>query len=101
MKATTEIDAYVFHTLMADLVSHDRRPSAFLTYVAIWSAGEGKRVALSYSDLAERTGLSKRAAQDAVAHLMRRELIECTKTGATETPRYRPLTPWQRWRRKA
>lgn len=101
MKATTEIDAYVFSTLMADLVSHDRRPSAFLTYVAIWSAGDGKRVALSYADLAERTGLSKRAAQDAVAHLMRRELLECVKSGPTETPRYRPLTPWQRWKRKA
>jgi hypothetical protein len=58
-------------------------------------------VALSYADLAERTGLSKRAAQDAVVHLLRRELIECQKRGPTETPHYRALTPWQRWRRKS
>jgi DNA-binding MarR family transcriptional regulator len=97
---TATFDAYVFDTLMADLVGHDRRPSAYLVYLAIAAAGGGKRAALSYADLAERTGLSRRAVQDAVAHLMRRQLIERTAAGATETPRYRPLTPWKRWRGK-
>jgi hypothetical protein len=72
MKTTvTEIDAYVLDTLMADLVGHDRRPSAFLVYLAIWAAGSGGRAALSYADLAARTGLSRRAAQSAVALLQR------------------------------
>ena len=98
MKAIS-FDPHVFETLMADLVGHDRKPSAFLVFACIWAAGKGARVALSYGDLAERTGLSKRATQDAVAHLVRRELLEMEKAGPTDTPRYRPLTPWRRWRR--
>lgn len=98
MTTTVRLDAYVLDTLMVDLVGHDRRPSAYLAYLAIWAAGEGARVALSYAKLAARTGLSKRATQDAVSHLCTRELIEVTRAGPTETPRYRPLTPWRRWR---
>jgi hypothetical protein len=93
MKTTVQIDSYILDTLMADLVGHDRRPSAYLTFLAIWSAGDGALIALSYADLAQRTGLSKRAAQAAVAHLLRRELLEVIKAGTTDTPRYRPLTP--------
>lgn len=100
MKTTVQIDSYILDTLMADLVGHDRRPSAYLTFLAIWSAGDGALIALSYADLSQRTGLSKRAAQAAVAHLLRRELLEVIKAGATDTPRYRPLTPWRRWRRR-
>ena len=100
MKSTLSIDLYVLDTLMGDLVGHDKRPSAYLTFLAIWAAGDGGRIALSYSELAERTGLSKRAVQDAVAHLAGRELIEVERPGATDTPRYRPLTPWRRWRKK-
>lgn len=82
---------------MADLVGHDHRPSAYLVYLAIWAAGDGGRVALSYRDLAERTGLSKRAAQAAISHLGNRGLVEIAKTGPTDTPRYRPMAPWRRW----
>jgi Helix-turn-helix domain len=90
------IDRYVIDTLMADLVGHDHRPSAFLVYLAVLAAaGEGRAV-LSHSQLAERTGLSKRAAQDAVGLLARRGLIEVERRGPTETPRYRPLSPWRR-----
>lgn len=102
MKATTtaiQIDAYVLDSLMADLVGHDHRPSAFLTFLAIWAAGEGGRAALSYTELADRTGLSRRAVQSAVAHLAKRELLEVDRAGPTDIPRYRPLTPWRRWRR--
>ena len=81
---------------MADLVGHDRRPSAFLVYLAIVAAAGEGRAALSHAALAERTGLSKRTVQTAVAALLRRSLIECLARGPTETPQYRPLTPWRR-----
>jgi hypothetical protein len=90
-------DRYIFATLMADLIGHDHRPSAFSVYVAIWTAGDGKRVSLSLSKLAELTGLSRRTIQDSVAHLKRRELIHIDRDGPTETARYCPLTPWRRF----
>jgi len=94
---TYALDRYVIDTLMADLVGHDHRPSAFLVYLAILAAaGGGGRAALSYAELAERTGLSKRSTQNAVVVLRRRFLIEVVRRGATETPEYRPLSPWRR-----
>jgi hypothetical protein len=98
MSATFHVlDSYVVDTLMADLVGHDRRPSAFLVYLAIFAAaGPQGRAGLSYVQLAERTGLSKRAVQDAVKALARRGLIEASRRGPTDTPQYRPLAPWRR-----
>lgn len=91
------LDAYVIDTLMADLIGHDRRPSAFLTYLAIFAAaGPQGRAGLSYAQLADRTGLSKRAVQDAVKLLARRGLIEVARRGPTDTPTYRPMAPWRR-----
>src|ERR1700735_4955935 len=90
------LDRYVLDTLMADLVGHDHRPSAFLIYLAILAAAADGRAALSYAQLAERTGLSKRTAQNAVAALAERPLIEILRRGPTETPEYRPLSPWRR-----
>ncbi len=90
------LDPYVLDTLMADLVGHDHRPSAFLVYLAIVAAAGDGRAALSHAALAERTGLSKRTAQTAVAVLLRRGLIECLRSGITETPQYRALSPWRR-----
>ncbi|WP_298162360.1 helix-turn-helix domain-containing protein [Brevundimonas sp.] len=98
MMTTVNLDRYVLDSLMADLAGHDRTPAAYLVFLAIWSAGDGERVALSYVDLAVRTGLSRRTVQIAVAHLHRRELLQIERDGPTETPRYRPLTPWRRWR---
>lgn len=95
-KATIELDRYVVETLMRDLVGHDRRPSAFLVYVAIAGLGAGKAQAMSYSELSEVTGLSRRAVQDAVAHLARRKLLETNRVGPTETALYRALSPWRR-----
>jgi CRP-like cAMP-binding protein len=93
---TIQLDPYVVETLLPDLVGHDRRASAFLVYLIIaTAAGEG-RVALSHSHLAERAGLSRRSVQAAIALLSRRQLIEITRRGATETSEYRPLTPWRR-----
>lgn len=91
------LDAYVLDTLMADLVGHDHRPSSFLVYLAILaSAGPQGRTGLSYAQLADHTGLSKRSVQDAVKALARRGLIEVARRGPTETPTYRPLSPWRR-----
>lgn len=89
------LDPYVVETLLPDLVAHDRRPSAFLVYLVIAAAPDG-RAALSHSTLAERAGLSRRSAQAAVAHLARRGLIEIRRQGPTETSEYRALAPWRR-----
>ena len=90
------LDPYVVETLLPDLVGHDRRASSFLVYLAIVAAAGDGRAALSHADLAQRTGLSRRGVQDAVGHLRRRQLVEVTRKGTTETSEYRPLTPWRR-----
>src|SRR6202158_5309875 len=82
---TVRLDAYVLDTLMADLVGHDRAPSAFLVYLALWSrAGirRGATAKLSHRDLAEETGLSKSAVQDAVRRLIRRRLVSLSRASA-------------------
>ena len=90
------VDRYVIETLLPDLVGHDHCPSAILVYLVILAeAGDG-RVALSHAQLAERTGLSRRAVQNAIGLLGRRQLIEISRGGATEISRYRPLSPWRR-----
>jgi CRP-like cAMP-binding protein len=93
---TVSLDAYVVDVLLPDLVGHDRRPSAFLVYLVIASASAAGWIALSHAQLAERTGLSRRSAQAAVALLRRRRLIEVGRKGATETSEYRALQPWRR-----
>ncbi|HEY1927971.1 MAG TPA: helix-turn-helix domain-containing protein [Caulobacteraceae bacterium] len=95
MNAHLSLDRYIIETLLPDLVAHDRKPSAFLVYLVI-AAAPGGRIALSHSTLAERAGISRRAAQSAVAHLARRGLIEIHRRGPTETSEYRVLTPWRR-----
>ena len=87
------VDAYVLDALMRDLVGHDHRASAFLVYLALTTDGGAPR--LSHAQLAERTGLSKRSVQDAVLHLVDRNLLRVTRRGATDVPRYEPLTPWR------
>jgi hypothetical protein len=90
------IDRYVVDTLLPDLVGHDRRPSAFLVYLVILAACGAGRAAISLAQLAERTGLSRRAVQAAVAVLRRRALIEVFRRGTTDTTEYRALCPWAR-----
>lgn len=90
-------DAYVFDTLMRDLVGHDRRTSAFLVYLALASSSAEKQLPrLSHAQIAEQTGLSKRGVQDALDHLIERRLLRRTTTGATDAARYEVLTPWRR-----
>lgn len=94
MDTPLALDAYVIDTLMPDLVGHDRRPSAFLVYLLIEAQGNAP-AALGYREMAERTGLSRRACQDAVAHLIRRGLIEVTRRAGNEAAFHRPLRPWR------
>ena len=94
--APTLLDPYVLDTLMRDLVGHDRRPSAFLVYLAIEALSQDARRSLSHAELAEQTGLSKRSVQEAVKHLQGRGLVAATRRGATEAQFYRPLRPWRR-----
>ena len=70
------IDRYVIHTLMRDLVAHDHRPSAFLVYLALLEMIDpGRSAAFSHAQLAEQTGLSKRAVPDVLRHLEKRRLV--------------------------
>ena len=92
------IDDYVTDVLMRDLVGHDKRPASFLVY--LWLAAEQQRrdsaVQISYQELAESIGVSKSAAQTAVAWLAKRKLVQVSKATATATPKYKVLSPWKR-----
>jgi transcription initiation factor IIE alpha subunit len=93
------LDAYVLDTLMADLVRHDRKPSAFLVYLHLTYRAAGRRnrrVRVSLQELALATGLSKRGVQNSLRQLTRRHLIGCHKESATAVPEYRVLRPWRR-----
>jgi len=96
---TVAIDRYVLESLMADLVGHDRSPSAFLVYLALWARGGARRgaaVKISHRELAEETGLSKSAVQSAIRRLTQRRLITAARASRTATPEYSVLRPWRR-----
>ena len=93
------VDGYVFDVLMRDLVGHDRSPATFLVYLYFWGRAHGKerqRVAASYQEIAEATGLSKSGAQGAVRRLLRRQLVWVVKRQPTAVPEYRIARPWRR-----
>jgi hypothetical protein len=92
------IDDYVIEVLMRDLVGHDKRPVAFLVYLwlAAEQVGRSEPVQISYQDLAESIGVSKSAAQSAVAWLVRRKLLTASKATVTATPFYKVQRPWKR-----
>jgi hypothetical protein len=101
---TVPVDAYVLDTLMADLVGHDRQPSAFLVYLFLWrrthGGGDGEGGAdtaqVSLLDIATGTGLSKRAVQEALRTLAKRRLLAIEREGITAIPVYSVLRPWRR-----
>lgn len=93
------LDPHVVDVLLPDLVGHDKRPSSFVLYLWLYSItkGVGRKTAFfSYQMLTDRTGLSKRAVQRAVAHLQRRQLIRVVRKSATAVPEYAVATPWIR-----
>jgi len=91
------LDDYVLETLMPDLIGHDRHPSAFVVYLALWHRADGARggaAVASLRELAEGTGLSKRAVQGALAKLVRRKLVAVDRATPTAVPAYTVLRPW-------
>ena len=80
------LDRYVLDTLMRDLIGHDRRAAAYLVYLAIVAAAQERPAALSHQQLADRTGLSTRTVQDALAHLARRQLVAVDTDHAAALP---------------
>src|SRR5258708_23598901 len=91
------LDPHLVDALLPDLVGHDKRPSSFLLYLWLYSMTKGvgrKSAFFSYQMLTDRTGLSKRAVQRAVAHLQRRQLIRVVRKSATAVPEYAGATPW-------
>jgi hypothetical protein len=98
MSTAFRIDRYVAEVLLRDLVSHDRSPAAFLVYfylAAQCSRARSGKVALSLAEIADRTGLSKRAVQLALAHLRRRRLVRSTQEHKTATPLHAVARPWR------
>ena len=101
MRGTIRLDGYVLDTLMRDLVGHDRRPTAFLVYLCLWnqsSGGRFRRARVSLRELAEESGLSKRAVQQALRHLVNRRLVRAERDHRTAVPEYELLRPWRRRR---
>lgn len=91
------LDPYVFDVLMRDLTGHDRRPAAFIVYLALWwRQAHDEDMRLSLQQLADATGLSKSAVQDSVRLLTRRRLLRAERDTATAVPRYALLRPWAR-----
>jgi hypothetical protein len=93
------VDAYVLDTLMADLIGHDRKPSAYLVYLFLWRRTHGAgepTVQISLLDIATGTGLSKRAVQDALRSLSRRRLLSIQRESITAIPVYTVRRPWAR-----
>jgi DNA-binding MarR family transcriptional regulator len=93
------LDSYVVDTLMADLVGHDKKPSAFVVYLYLWSrlaTTRLKKVEVSHQTIANDTGLSKSAVQKSITHLLRRQLIRSELPFKTATPLYTILRPWRR-----
>jgi hypothetical protein len=94
-----ELDEYVVETLMRDLVGHDRQASAYLVYLYLWwltDRAQDARVAVSLNELADGTGLSKRAVQDAISRLHKRRLLSIKRDTITAVPEYAVLRPWSR-----
>lgn len=92
------IDDYVCDVLLRDLVGRDRQPTSFLVYLYLsYEIGRSRRerVQVSYQTLADAIGISKSAAQTAVAWLVRRKLLESKKDAPTAVPSYRVLRPWR------
>jgi Helix-turn-helix domain len=97
--ATISFDPYVLDVLMADLIGHDRKPSAFIVYLHLAARAHRSRrdtVSASLQDIATHTGLSKSSVQAAIRHLKRRHLVDTPPSTAPREPRRRVLRPWLR-----
>ena len=96
--AAISFDPYLVDTLMPDLVGHDRQPSAFLVYLLLWRRTHGAGATttqVALLDIADATGLSKRAVQDALGRLAARKLVTVARASITAIPVYTVLRPWR------
>lgn len=96
-KPSFHVDGYVVDVLLRDLVGHDRSPAAFLVYLFLWRRTHGAAifsVKLSHRDIAEETGLSKSAVQQALRILHRRGLVKSKQQHPTDTPEHSVLRTW-------
>lgn len=97
------LDAFVLDGLMPDLIGHDRRPAALVVYLLLYrrAVRQGWSVRLSHQAIADATGLSRSAVQDALAHLQRRQLIVSSRATPTAVPLHKVLRPWTRLGRRS
>ena len=94
-----EVDDYVVDTLMADLVGHDRQPSAYLVFLFLWRRTHGSghpSARVSLYDISVGTGLSKRAVQEGLRLLAKRRLLSIQRESITSIPVYTVRRPWVR-----
>jgi len=98
-KHTIPLDSYVVDVLMRDLVGHDRSAAAFLVYLFLWRrtrADSAPAIRLSHQDIADETGLSKSAVQQALRILHRRSLVKSKQRHRTDTPEHQVVRTWAR-----
>ncbi len=91
------LDDYVVDVLLRDLVGHDHSPAAFVVYLFLWRRTVGRRrkwERLSHREIAEETGLSKSAVQQALRILHRRTLVRSRRPHQTATPEHSVRRPW-------
>lgn len=91
------LEEYVVDVLLRDLVGHDHSPAAFLVYLFLWRRTVGNRrrwERLSHRDIAQETGLSKSAVQQALRILHRRRLVRSERRHETDTPAHAVERPW-------
>jgi DNA-binding MarR family transcriptional regulator len=103
-KPSFRVDRYVVDVLLRDLAGHDRSPAAFLVYLLLWRRTRGERAktaTLSHRDIADETGLSKSAVQQALRILHRRGLVKSKRRHETATPEHRVVRTWVRDRAKS
>jgi DNA-binding MarR family transcriptional regulator len=97
--ASVVLERHVIETLMPDLVGHDRRPVAFLIYLYLYARAGGserKSIPISLDMLAEECGVSKRAAAEAIRHLVKRKLVARSRDYATALTVYSIAKTWKR-----
>jgi len=91
------IDEYVVDVLLRDLIGHDHSPAAFVVYLFLWRRTTGQRrkwERLSHREIAQETGLSKSAVQQALRILHRRGLVRSKRRHETDTPSHSVERPW-------
>ena len=90
------VDSYILDTLMRELISHDRKPSAFVVYLHLWNKTQSasRPVKMGHQKIADSVGLSKSAVQSALKTLSRLKLVRSYRSTATAVPEHTVLRPW-------